>query len=215
LELRQYTLKPGQRETLVTLFDRHFVESQEALGMMIVGQFRDRARPDRFVWIRGFSDMRGRLAGLERFYTGPVWEEHKAAANQTMRDVSDVYLLKPARPDTSFRLDWSNRPPVGEVRKGSTVLAGIQRLQRPADAAVVSEFEKQSVPQLLRSGVNVISIFVTESSPNNFPRLPVREGEHVLVWFGLSTRGEKTGADASPPIDVLELEPTPRSLLGH
>jgi hypothetical protein len=144
-----------------------------------------------------------------------VWEEHKAAANQTMLDVSDVYLLKPARPDTSFRLDWSNRPPVGEVRKGSTVLAGIQRLQRPADAAVVSEFEKQSVPQLLRSGVNVISIFVTESSPNNFPRLPVREGEHVLVWFGLSTRGEKTGADASPPIDVLELEPTPRSLLGH
>jgi hypothetical protein len=215
LELRQYTLKPGQRDTLVTLFDRHFVESQEALGMMIVGQFRDRARPDRFVWIRGFSDMRGRLAGLESFYTGPVWAEHKAAANQTMVDVSDVYLLKPARPDTSFRLDWSNRPPVGEVRKGSTVLAGIQRLQRPADAAVVSDFEKQAVPQLLRAGVNVISIFVTESSPNNFPRLPVREGEHVLVWFGISTRGEKAGADASPPFDLLELEPTPRSLLGH
>jgi hypothetical protein len=31
--------------------------------MMIVGQFRDRERPDRFVWIRGFSDMRSRQAG--------------------------------------------------------------------------------------------------------------------------------------------------------
>lgn len=215
LELRQYTCKPGQRDTLITLFDRHFVESQEALGMMIVGQFRDRARPDRFVWIRGFSDMRSRQAGLESFYTGPVWAEHKAAANQTMVDVSDVYLLKPARPDTAFRLDWSTRPAVGEDRKGSTVLAGIRRLPRPADAAAVADFEKQAIPQLLRAGVNVISIFVTESAPNNFPRLPVREGEHVLVWFGISNRGETVSADLAAPVDLLELEPTPRSLLGH
>ena len=215
LELRQYTTKPGQRDTLIALFDRHFVESQEALGMMIVGQFRDRARPDRFVWIRGFSDMRSRQAGLESFYTGPVWAEHKAAANQTMLDVSDVYLLKPARPDTAFRLDWSARPAVDVDRKGSTVLAGIQRLQRPADAASVSEFEKQGIPQLLRAGVNVIAIFVTESAPNTFPRLPVREGEHVLVWFGISNGGEKASADAAAPFDLLELEPTPRSLLGH
>ena len=57
IELRQYTLKPGQRDVLIDLFDRHFVESQEAAGMTIVGQFRDRRRPDRFVWIRGFPDM--------------------------------------------------------------------------------------------------------------------------------------------------------------
>jgi hypothetical protein len=50
LELRQYTLKPGQRDALIALFDRYFVESQEAAGMTIVGQFRDRRRPDRFVW---------------------------------------------------------------------------------------------------------------------------------------------------------------------
>ena len=30
LELRQYTLKPGQRDVLINLFERHFVESQEA-----------------------------------------------------------------------------------------------------------------------------------------------------------------------------------------
>src|SRR5690349_1433902 len=40
LELRQYTLKPGQRDVLVTLFEREFVETQEAVGMHLVGQFR-------------------------------------------------------------------------------------------------------------------------------------------------------------------------------
>ena len=32
VELRQYTLHPGQRDTLIDLFDREFVESQEAPG---------------------------------------------------------------------------------------------------------------------------------------------------------------------------------------
>jgi hypothetical protein len=67
LELRQYTLKPGERDVLIALFDRHFIESQEAVGMTIVGQFRDRRRSDRFVWIRGFSDMQNRHAALEQF----------------------------------------------------------------------------------------------------------------------------------------------------
>ena len=35
VELRQYTLHPGQRDVLIDLFDREFVESQEALGMKI------------------------------------------------------------------------------------------------------------------------------------------------------------------------------------
>jgi hypothetical protein len=33
VELRQYTLRPGQRDVLIALFDREFVESQEAEGM--------------------------------------------------------------------------------------------------------------------------------------------------------------------------------------
>ena len=40
VELRQYTLHPGKRDVLIDLFDREFVESQEALGMKVIGQFR-------------------------------------------------------------------------------------------------------------------------------------------------------------------------------
>ena len=57
VELRQYTLVPGARETLIELFEREFIETQEATGMTVIGQFRDLNNPDRFVWLRGFSDM--------------------------------------------------------------------------------------------------------------------------------------------------------------
>src|SRR5436190_23697235 len=68
VELRQYTLHPGMRDTLIELFDREFVESQEALGMKIIGQFRDADNPNRFVWLRGFRDMPSRAQALKDFY---------------------------------------------------------------------------------------------------------------------------------------------------
>jgi len=49
VELRQYTLHPGQRDVLIALFEAEFVESQEDVGMKIVGTFRDLDNPDRFV----------------------------------------------------------------------------------------------------------------------------------------------------------------------
>jgi hypothetical protein len=82
VELRQYTLHPGQRDVLIDLFDREFVESQEALGMKIIGQFRDLDNPNRFVWLRGFRDMPSRAQALKDFYGGPVWKAHREAARK-------------------------------------------------------------------------------------------------------------------------------------
>jgi hypothetical protein len=95
VELRQYTLRPGQRDVLIDLFDREFVESQEADGMAIVGQFRDLDDPDRFTWIRGFPSMPSRARGLASFYGGPAWKAHSAAANATMIDSDNVLRLAP------------------------------------------------------------------------------------------------------------------------
>jgi len=52
MELRQYTLHPGKRDILIDLFDQEFVETQEAVGIKVVGQFRDLDHPNRFVWLR-------------------------------------------------------------------------------------------------------------------------------------------------------------------
>src|SRR5678815_3815796 len=103
VEVRQYTLRPGQRDVLIELFERAFVESQEALGMTLFGQFRDLDDPDRFVWLRGFADMPARAAALGAFYDGPVWQAHRDAANATMLDSDDVLLLRPARTGSGFR----------------------------------------------------------------------------------------------------------------
>ncbi len=33
------------------------------------------------------------------------------------------------------------------------------------------------------AGATILAAYATEHSPNNYPRLPIREGEHVFVWF--------------------------------
>jgi hypothetical protein len=224
IELRQYTLKPGQRDALIDVFDRHFVESQEAVGMTIVGQFRDTRRADRFVWIRGFADMTSRHRALDRFYGGPVWAAHKAAANDTMLDVSDVLLLRPARPNTGFLRDDDPARTAAQAGKDTTVLVGIYALAAPPDDPIVSRFEREVAPRLQTHGVVVKGVFVTEPAPNTFTRLPVREGEHVLVWVGTVERRAASpeqlqrfatlSALGDDVPNVLDLEPTSRSLLG-
>ena len=181
IELRQYTLHEGKRDTLIDLFERNFVESQESLGMKVIGMFRDLDRPNRFVWIRGFTDMDARLPGLSSFYGGPIWQAHRNEANATMIDSDNVLLLHAPLISASFRPE-PLRPALGEKRAGHRIVATIYYLKGDAGEAA-RRFEQSVMPRLNSSGVKPLAWFVTESEANNFPRLPVREGEHVLVWF--------------------------------
>lgn len=190
VELRRYTLKPGTRETLVELFDREFVESQEELGMAILGTFRDLDDPDQFVWIRGFENLGSRAPALQAFYSGPVWKEHSATANATMVDVDNVLLLRPTDDGPRLDHDPSRRPPVGAPERDGLLAVTVSR--RGSDLG--------GVP---------LATYVTEHGPNEFPALPVREDVDVVVSLWA----------AGPPQEVprgtetLRLRPTPRSLL--
>jgi hypothetical protein len=164
VELRQYTLHPGQRDVLINLFDQEFVETQEAVGIAVLGQFRDLDEPDRFVWLRGFADMPGRAESLGRFYGGPAWKAHSVEANATMIDSDNVLLLRPATAH-------------------SCVLATIYHRDRPFDAAFTDVFDRRVRPALAETGAAPLACFQTEYAENTFPALPVRTGEHVFVWF--------------------------------
>jgi hypothetical protein len=224
VELRQYTLKPGRRDDLIDLFDSHFVESQESVGMTVIGQFRDRGRPDRFVWLRGFPDMEARHRALEAFYGGPIWAAHKAVANDTMLEFDDVLLLRPARPETAFRAHPGDAG-ISRPAAPATVLAGIYPMSQRVDAALVSRFERQIEPILEANDVRREGLFMTEPARNTFSSLPVREGENVLAWFGTVEDGAPDRgwldrlADATilgnQRVSLLKLEPTSRSRLGH
>lgn len=185
IELRQYTLHPGQRDVLIELFDREFVESQEAIGMAVLGQFRDLDDPDRFVWLRGFDDMPSRAEALGRFYGGPVWKEHRDRANATMIDSDNVLLLRPAAPSSGFpATPTSVRPSIGdEVGRLSFLLATIYYRDHPFDEAFLDFFQSQLRPVLVETGATPLACLQTEYAENTFPALPVRTGEHAFVWF--------------------------------
>lgn len=221
-ELRRYTLKPDGRETLIALFDAEFVETQEAVGMSVIGQFRDRAQPEHFVWFRGFADQAARSAALPRFYGGPVWASHGAAANATMIDSDDVLMLKPAGTAPVFA-DLPVRPQGAFATVGSPILVATHHaspditesgLRR--EAAVIAEVARAA-------GALVLASLVSDHRPNGFPRLPVRTDANAVVTVVRPSEGKVQAvsaalasfgsADSAMPPEIAKLEPTARSRL--
>ena len=184
VELRQYTLHPGKRDVLIELFDQEFIEPPEALGITVIGQFRDLDHPDRFVWLRGFRDMTSRGKALSDFYGGPVWKTHREAANATMIDSDNVLLLRPVHPTSGFSLEDMKRPPVGpDEVPTSLIVATIYYFERSVPSDFINFFDQTLKPVATNSGARISAGFVTEKSENTFPALPVRENENVFVWF--------------------------------
>jgi hypothetical protein len=179
LELRQYTLRRGQRETLIELFENKFIEPQRAAGASVIGTFRDLDDPDRFVWIRGFKDMIVRQAALEAFYKDPVWLANRAAAAATMLDTDNVLLLRPAAAGQGI-----TTPATRHTDTRSVIVATIHYLGDVESPAFSHFFDRTILPQLAAAGVYPIARLVTEESPNNYPRLAIRDRERVFVWLG-------------------------------
>lgn len=232
VELRQYTLHTGRRDALIDLFEREFLESQEATGMHVLGQFRDLDAPERFVWLRGFDDMALRRAALESFYGGPAWQAHRDAANATMIDSDDVLLLRPAAPASGFALDDA-LPAAHDARDAGLIVATVYAFDAPIDLDFLHFFAADLHPAFAAAGGRAIASFATEYATNTFPRLPVREGEHAFAWFArfadvaaharyrealVAQPGWRALAVAlarrlQGPPQVLRLAPTPRSRL--
>jgi hypothetical protein len=232
VELRRYALHPGAREALIELFDRELVETQEAVGMHVLGQFRDLDDPDAFVWLRGFSDMPARKHALEAFYGGPVWKQHAAAANATMIDSDNVLLLRPV---SSLALDTDHRPAPGStVSPPGLLVATIYPLREPSTGEFPAFFAGEVEPALQKAGISVLATYATEHSVNTFPALPVRDEEEVFVWLTIyvdeaeharrvaeleqsSTWSDRISPALTEHLDgqpeVLRLTPTSRSLV--
>ncbi|MDQ2835432.1 MAG: NIPSNAP family protein [Acidobacteriota bacterium] len=233
VELRQYTLHAGGRAQLIQLFESHFIQPQEALGIHVLGPFCDREDPNRFVWMRGFPNMAERSRMLAAFYGGPAWQEHRNAANATMIDSDNVLLLRPASAESVVHAGV--RSSALALQHDSLLVATIYYVENDASDQFASFFQSAMLPRLVDTGANVIAVFRTEGSANNFPKLPIREKEHVLVWLAVFQSEEqyrsqvaalRAGADwrEHAPEDVLRqlarkpevlmLTPTPHSKLG-
>jgi hypothetical protein len=208
LELRQYTMKPGRRDELIEIFEREFILPQEEMGAIVVGQFHDLADPDRFVWLRGFSSLRSRPDALTGFYTSDLWRARRDAVNDTLVDSDDVLLLRAARPGSGLRKAASRRSAGGD---DGVIVAAVH--QRDEDGAT------PDVAAISAAGGSLLGTYVTETGPNNYPPLPIREGEDLAVWLAAFADRERGArfADAQArragAVQVLELAPTARSAL--
>jgi hypothetical protein len=171
------------RETLIGFFDREFVETQEAVGMCILGQFRDLDDPDSFVWMRGFADMETRKGALESYYRDPVWKQHAQAANATMINSDNVLLLRAV---AGLEHDPGRRTAPGRTPHPPGVFViTIWPLAHSTAAEVPTLFQQLFEPALRDAGVTVLATYTTEPSENTFPALPIRENENVFIWMSL------------------------------
>jgi hypothetical protein len=181
------------------------------------------------VWLRGFADMPARAEALGAFYGGPVWHAHREVANATMIDSDNVLLLRPAARDRGFPVPAR---PASDAHRSGLIVATLCYFAAPVESDLLSAFEDTLAPVLERAGARLLATLVTESAPNTFPRLPVREGEHVLVWFSafdsveaharhrdaLASNATWTAAwhafaQSMRHDETLRLAPTPRSRL--
>ena len=173
-ELRQYTLYGGRRDELIGLFEREFITPQDAVGAHVLGTFTDLDDPDRFVWLRGFTDMAARFEALTAFYGGPAWQAHRSAANATMVDSDNVLML---------RLGRGAWPAVRTNGQGSLVRLAIHYLGGVDPTAFLAFFEQAMAPSVAAAGGTVETILLTSAERNSFTRLPIREAEPALIWL--------------------------------
>jgi hypothetical protein len=215
IELRQYLLHPGRRDTLINLFDRELVETQEAVGMDVLGQFRDPQRPDYFVWFRGFPDMAARHDSLVAFYDGPVWAKHQDAANATMIDSDNVMLLRAVTEHDALP---THRPNQRGTRTPTGLVVVVAEYVEHVNEATIASFKSEVIPELHRSGCRSLGVYATKAAPNTYTRLPVRT-DRAIVWIGaIDTEDSSTVRHAITPVaerhqERLVLIPTNRSVL--
>ena len=230
LELRRYVTNPGTRATLAALFDQEFVETQEACGMVPIGQFLNLDDPNSFVWFRGFPKFKMRAAALEAFYLqSPTWRSLRSTANATLADNDNVLLLREVDSGSGFDLGGLARPDAGMKPHSAHVVGTVVwMIKQAASAAFIDTFEREMLPAL-RSGAQRVAFFVTHPGPNEFPGLPVRENEFAFVVTGIGEHEESLdrwiahfARDHVPASlqseivseEILRLAPTPRSLYG-
>jgi quinol monooxygenase YgiN len=234
VELRQYAMRPGKRDVMIDLFEREFIESQEAAGITVIGQFRDLDDPNRYVWLRGFPDMPSRKKSLEAFYHGAHWKSLRDSANATLVDNDNVLLLHPVRADSGFVVDQIRRPSLGAPNGQGLVVATICYFDGPVTEDFVDFFDRSIKSELIATKATVLACLSSSNTANTFPALPIRDREHAFVWFSAFESADsydahrallaqsETWSELSRKLtrllnfrapEVLRLSPTARSLL--
>ncbi len=178
LELRNYLLKPGKRDSFITFFESNFIESQNSLGGYVIGQYRVKGADDNFLWIRGFNSMDSRSKYLLEFYKSPFWKARKTRANDLINNNDNVYLIKPLS-ITGENADTSINSNEFGKKKGLTVIDFY--IANGKLNELIPFFRNTYIPFLKHIGIIDFTTWVSETQENDFPILPVFQDKNLLV----------------------------------
>ncbi|KAF2339641.1 NIPSNAP family protein [Flavobacterium nitrogenifigens] len=169
LEIRNYLLKPNLADTFSDYFHSKFVNPMNELGGYTLGEFKIDSVNDRFVWFRGFKDMKTRVKFLNEFYCeSDTWKKHGREANEMMINSDNVYLLKPFYKNKALKTD-----------KPYTVVDFY--ICNNTIEKVSTLFDEEYIPFLKTLNITDFSLWVSEMTENDFPRLPVFQDKNLLV----------------------------------
>jgi hypothetical protein len=213
-EIRNYVLQANRREHFIDYFEANFITTQTEVNMHVLGQFRLIGEPDHYVWIRGFENMQTRHNGLDGFYGGPVWKQHRTTTNAMIIDSDNVHLLRPldasldltcgqtAETVASALADSSISPHTGMV-----AIDFYQALPGQRDD-LINAFQTELAPIYQSEDIDLRGSFVAEMSENTYPRLPAMQNENELVAITVYESEEQGRAIRS------QLAPTVSQILG-
>ncbi|MBF4519517.1 hypothetical protein IRZ71_24520 [Flavobacterium sp. ANB] len=172
LEIRNYLLKPNLTEKFGDYFHSKFVAPMNDLGGYTLGEFKVNNVNDRFVWFRGFTDMKTRLTFLNDFYiNSTTWKEHGKGANDMMINSDNVYLLQPLKKEINSKLlKTDKRFTVVDFYICNSTLE-----------KVINLFDTTYLPFLKNVEIEDITLWVSEMTENDFPGLPAFQDKNLLV----------------------------------
>lgn len=180
IELRRYSVAPGQRPAFAQYYDDWFPAAFEQVGVLVFGEFFERGQYN-FTWIRGFHTIEDHAIAQAQFYYGPVWREHRNLANSLLPGVDDnVLQLRALNPQTEVPA-MPAVDPVKEPRGARGIVVAEIYAVKKEDLAPFSRRALQAFSRYDAPGVRPAGVLVTLDAANNFPLLPVRTDGPYLV----------------------------------
>src|SRR5437660_12932808 len=93
-ELRQYHVRPGQREKWVKCMEEEIIPFQVKMGMVILGSFVGEEDESVYVWIRRFESEAERKRLYDLVYQSDYWKTEIAPNAPTLIDREQIKVTR-------------------------------------------------------------------------------------------------------------------------
>jgi hypothetical protein len=212
IELRNYLMKPGQRQHFIDTFETRLIDTLNAKKNYILGQYRVKNAPDNFLWIRGFEDMRARAEGYKLFYESKFWQEYRSIPLAYVLNYDNVYLLQPFNitkseidSNYSFDTEWFGR------HKG---IAAVDFYVAKGKRSQLINFIRTTYDSLLHAnGIKDVSYWINQTISGGTSDIPTCQDKDLLITISFY-RNENDYNAIMKKIDASMSQETKFKMLG-